>query len=111
MIVDAETNEDIFCFKPDPNIGSISECNTPNETVLPDSCEVSILDSSASKAIQREILELIHPILHSSLDKDDQIILMRVHFLLRFDDVGNVCQAVQYALSCDRFDILNSISS
>lgn len=82
VIVDVETNEDIFCFRPEMDIGTSGECDTFNETELPDSCEVSILDSTPNKAIQREILELIHPILHSSLESDDQIVLLRVCSLL-----------------------------
>ena len=82
MIVDSETNEDIFCFKPETTAGSSEECDVLDESELPELCEVSILDSTANKAIQRDILQLIHPILHSSLELEDQIITIRVFQLV-----------------------------
>lgn len=78
IVSDSETSEDIFCFKPDIAVGNISKQCLEDKVELPDVCEVSVIHSSMNKAMQREVLELLHLVLHTAMDLEDQSIVMRV---------------------------------
>ena len=77
IVSDSETSEDIFCFKPDIAVGNISKQCLEDKVELPDLCEVSVIHSSMNKAMQREVLELLHSVLHTTMDLEDQSIVMR----------------------------------
>ena len=59
-------------------MGNISKQCLEDKVELPDVCEVSVINSSMNKAMQREVLELLHSVLHTTMDLEDQSVAMRV---------------------------------